>query len=155
MERREFLATTGLAMGAAACAPAVSAADDDAAAVRRAVENVYSVFYQDRDKAKYRELLADDYLLLEHGELLDIEGDMALMPPPGGGFRRTDAFDFRSTKVHGDTAYVVYFLKSDVTDEKGARHREWLESAVLRRSRAGAPWRMALLHSTRINPPAK
>ena len=54
-----------------------------------------------------------------------------------------------------DTAYVVYFLKSDVTDEKGARHRKWLESAILRRSGPGAPWRMALLHSTRIAPPAK
>lgn len=154
MERRGFLATTGLLIGAAACAPTVSAADDEAA-VRKAVENVYAVFFQDRDRAKYLALLTDDYLLLENGALLDIEGDLALMPPVGSNYKRTDVFDFRSTKVHGDTAYAVYFLKSDVTDEKGARHREWLESTILRRSGAGAPWRMALLHSTRIDPPAK
>jgi ketosteroid isomerase-like protein len=63
-------------------------------------------------------------------------------------YRRTDAFDFRSAKVHGDTAYVVYFLKSEITDKNETRHREWLESAILRRS--GTGWRMALLHSTRI-----
>jgi ketosteroid isomerase-like protein len=91
-------------------------------------------------------------LLLENGELLDIEGDIALMPSPESGYKRTDAFDFRSVKVHGDTAYAVYFLKSEITDKKnGNRHRQWLESAILRRG--GNGWRMALLHSTRIVKP--
>lgn len=101
------------------------------------------------DKQKYRALLTDDYLLLENGELLDIEGDIALMPAPESGYKRIDSFDFRSVKVHGDTAYAVYFLKSEITDNKnGTRNREWLESAILRRAKRG--WRMALLHSTRI-----
>jgi hypothetical protein len=76
------------------------------------------------------------------------------MPPAESSYKRTDAFDFRSTKIHGDMAYAIYYLKSDVMDERGARHREFLESAILRRSGAGTPWRMALLHSTRIEKPA-
>jgi ketosteroid isomerase-like protein len=56
------------------------------------------------------------------------------MAPPGSSYQRTDAFDFRLVKVHGDVAYAVYFLTSDIKDEKGARHREWLESMILRRS---------------------
>jgi ketosteroid isomerase-like protein len=74
------------------------------------------------------------------------------MPAPQSAYKRTDAFDFRSVKVHGHTAYAVYFLKSEITDKNnGSRNREWLESAILRRS--GAGWRIALLHSTKIVKP--
>jgi hypothetical protein len=34
----------------------------------------------EHETKKYRSLLTEDYLLLENGELLDIEGDIALMP---------------------------------------------------------------------------
>ena len=145
MKRREFVAGAGMLIGAA-CAPSVSAADD-AAAVKQAVVDVYAAF-SSFDKLKYRSLLTEDYLLLENGELLDIEGDLAMMATPESGHKRTDAFDFRSAKVHSDIAYVVYFLKSEIKDENGTRNREWLESAILRRS--GTGWRIALLHSTRI-----
>lgn len=129
-----------------------TSATDDAEAVRQAVRDVYSTFSETRDKQKYRSLLTEDYLLLENGELLDIDGDLALMPAPDSGYRRTDAFDFRLVKVHDDTAYAVYFLRSEMTDTKeGTRRREWLESAVLRRS--GTGWKMALLHSTRLAKP--
>jgi hypothetical protein len=135
-----------------AYAPSASAADD-AEAVKQAVREVYSTFYETRDKPKYRSLLTKDYLLLENGELFDIEGDLALMPAPDSGYMRTDAFDFRLVKVHDDTAYAVYFLKSEMTNKKdGTRRREWLESAVLRRS--GTGWQMALLHSTRLAKPS-
>lgn len=149
MERREFLAGTGMLI-ATAYVPTV--ATDDETAVKQAIKDVYSIFSVSLDKQKYRALLTDDYLLLENGELLDIEGDIALMPAPDSGYMRTDSFDFRSIKVHGDTAYVVYFLTSEITDKKnGTRNRRWLESAIFRRM--GNGWRMALLHSTRIVKP--
>ena len=163
MKRREFIA--GMAIGSV-CTPRLSTVDaakkkfavelpllDDAAAIKQAVKKVYSVFYVDQDKKKYRSLLADDYLLLENGEILNIEGDIGLMPSPDSGYKRTDAFDFHSVKVQGNFAYAIYFLKSEITDNKnGTRNREWLESAILRRSEKG--WLMALLHSTRIVKPA-
>jgi len=71
------------------------------------------------------------------------------MAGPGSGYQRVDAFNFRSVKVQGEMAYAVYFLTSDIKDQQGARHREWLESMVLRRS--GTMWRTALLHSTRVS----
>src|SRR5262249_54800969 len=75
----------------------------------------------------------DDYLLLENGELLDADGDLAVMASPGSGYERTDLFDFRSVKIQGSVAYAVYFLTSDIKDKQGARLREWLESMILRR----------------------
>jgi ketosteroid isomerase-like protein len=150
MQRRHFLAGSG-ALIASVSTPHLPAADDEAA-VKEAIKNDYAVFSEGRDKKKYRSLLTDDYLLLENGELLDIEGDIALMHQPDPGYKRTDAFDFRSVKVHGDFAYVVYSLQSEITDSKnGTRNRRWLESAILRRS--GQSWLIALLHSTRIAQP--
>jgi ketosteroid isomerase-like protein len=89
--------------------------------------------------------------LLENGELLDAEGDVAAMASPGSGYQRTDAFDFRLIKKQGNVAYTVYFLSSDIEDQQGARHREWLESMILRRS--GTAWKTAMLHSTRVTKP--
>lgn len=148
MKRREFVAGAGMLIGVG-CTPVISAADE-AVAVKQAVVDVYAAF-SGFDKKKYRALLTEDYLLLENGELLDIEGDVAMMASPDSGHKRTDSFDFRSVKVQGDFSYLVYFLKSQIKDNKGTRDREWLESAILRRSASG--WRMALLHSTRIVKP--
>jgi ketosteroid isomerase-like protein len=148
MNRRRFVGLTALAI-AGANTPA-DASQDEVGAIRRAVENYYAA-YRGLDKAKYRACLTDDYLLFENGELLDAEGDLAVMAAPGSGYRRTDAFDFRTVKVQGDTAYAVYFLTSDIKDQQGPRHREWLESMVLRRT--GREWRTALLHSTRVAKP--
>jgi ketosteroid isomerase-like protein len=150
MERREFIAGAGL-LAAAGYAPSVPAADDEAA-VKQVIKDLYSVFYRDRDKQKYRSLLTEDYLLLEKGEILDAEGDIKMMPGPGSDYRRTDAFEFRAVKFQGDTAYVVYFLKSEIVDTNHVAHNDsWLESVVLRRSAKG--WRCALFHSTLIAKP--
>jgi ketosteroid isomerase-like protein len=155
MKRRDFLAGMGMLACAAGTRSVWAAADasaPDVIAAKQAVENVYSTFSVSMDKDKYRSLLTEDYLLLENGELLDIEGDLALMSAREDGYQRTDEFDFSTVKVHGDIAYLVYFLKSDITDKKrGTRHRRYLESAILRRSDTG--WRLALLHSTKIPEP--
>jgi ketosteroid isomerase-like protein len=122
--------------------------------VRQFVIDDYYTFYVLMDRGKYRAMLADDYLLLEQGEVLDIEGDLELMPSPDIGYKREDKFEFHSVKINGDTAWAVYTLRSDITDRKnGPRHREFLESMILRRS--GSGWLAALLHSTLIPEPAK
>ncbi|MCW9065968.1 MAG: nuclear transport factor 2 family protein, partial [Ignavibacteriaceae bacterium] len=98
--------------------------------------------------------LTEDYLILENGELLDTESDIALMPEPDSGYERTDTFDFRYIKIEGDIAYTVYFLKAEIKDKtNGTINKEWLESTILRRS--GDGWKIALLHSTKITNPKK
>jgi hypothetical protein len=75
MKRRDLIAGAAGTLLGSTYATRVSAMDD-VAAVTQAIKNVYAVFYQQRDEAEYRRLLTDDYQLLEHGELLDIEGDI-------------------------------------------------------------------------------
>ena len=109
----------------------------------------YAAYAAGNDETNYRTFLADDYVLLEHGELVDLEGDVAMLTKNRGpGFQRKDHFDFKSVRVRGDIAYTVYFLESNLDDNKTKRHRKWLESAVLRR--IDGRWRAALLHSTKI-----
>ena len=148
MKRRTFIGAASALMAGAYALPAAS--KDEESDIRRAVEGVYAA-YRSKDKASYRALLTEDYLLLENGELLDVDGDLAYMAGPGSVYQRTDAFDFRSVKVQGETAWAVYFLTSDIADEKGSRHRKYLESMVLRRN--GSGWRTALLHSTLVKNP--
>lgn len=121
--------------------------------MRRLIE-WYRAFGNPRvDRDYYRSFMTDDYLLLENGDLLDIEGDMALLGALAQDHVRTDRFDFRYIHVDGDDAYAVYFLESDMNDSKhGPRSRRWLESAIFRRE--NNQWRAAVLHSTRINPPS-
>jgi hypothetical protein len=151
VRRREFLAGTGIFVGAA-CAPSVAAADDETA-IKQSIKDCYSIFYTERDKQKYRSLLTADYLLLEKGEILDADHDIALMPAPGKDYKRTDTFDFRTIKVQNDMAFVVYIVKSDILNKKKTSQNgvwQFLESAILRRSDR---WRIALLHSTQITKP--
>ena len=129
-------------------------AGDDEEAVKQAVKNYYYLYFVKMDKDAYRSILTEDYLILENGELLDTEGDIALMPEPDSGYDRTDTFDFRYVKIEGDIAYTVYFLKAEIVDKaNGTIHKEWLESTILRRS--AEDWLIALLHSTKIKNPKK
>lgn len=127
-------------------------ASNEELAVQEAIRENYAT-YSGYDEPRYRATTTDDFLLLEQGELIDREGDVANMPKPGTGFKRTDQFEFNTVRIIGDVAYAVYVLKSDITDDaRGTRIREWLESAILRRE--GSRWKMALLHSTRVAHPA-
>jgi ketosteroid isomerase-like protein len=147
MNRRAFVAEGSALFGGAMVMR--TAAPDDAAAVKRLVAEYYDVFYRGRDEKKYRALLTPDYRLLENGQIMDAAGDIATMPAPGSGYRRTDSFDFRSVTVQGDVAYAVYFLTSSISEHGDkAREVKWLESLIARRG--ASVWRVALLHSTRV-----
>lgn len=149
MNRRDFVAGAGAILGVAAAGAVSTAADSDA--VKQAIADNYAL-YRGTDFEKYRATLAPDYALLEHGELMDVADDEKNMKTRPPGFKRTDAFDFRSVTIEGSLAYAVYFLTSDISDDTRRLQRRWLESAILRRS--GDRWLLALLHSTRIEKPA-
>jgi ketosteroid isomerase-like protein len=150
MKRRQFIARSGVFIAAASVTDVLAA--DDEAVVKRIVQDSYDVFYMKMDQKKYLSMLTDDYRLLENGEIFDANGDISFMPKPEDKYRRTDIFDFQSVKIQGDFAYTVYFLKSDITDnKKGHRAVDFLESTILRRN--GNNWRIALLHSTRLVKP--
>lgn len=139
MKRRSLLSS---AAGVGAGVLGASEAD----AVRAAVRNCY-LAYSAGDAQTYAALVTDDYVLLEHGEAMTLQDDLRSMPKPNA-VKRTDAIEFLATRVVGDIAYTHWKLTATIANEKGATEKRWLESGVLRRSKGA--WKIALLHSTRI-----
>jgi ketosteroid isomerase-like protein len=145
---RKLLAVL-LVMGFTTAAPAV---DEEAARVRQTMVDFFAA-WSAGDLARYRSLCAEEYLLVEDGEIWDYERDVAQLAKRQADYKRTDHFEFRHTFLRGDTAYVVYELASEIFEGGRTRHRKWLESAVLvwRDGR----WQVALLHSTPYKPQAQ
>ncbi len=73
-------------------------AGDNEEAVKQEIKNYYDLYFVKMDKIAYRALLTEDYLLLENGEIIDTESDIAAMPDPDSGYKRTDSFGFRLVK---------------------------------------------------------
>ena len=149
MERRAFM---GLAAGLAAVpAMARAASADEEATIRNRVIDLYMAF-SGGDMPRYRSFLADDYRLLENGEIIDREGDLAFMADRPEGFHRTDSFDFRHVGITGDMAYAIYFVNSLASDpETPPKSLRWLESCMFRKT--GGQWLCVLIHSTVIVQP--
>jgi ketosteroid isomerase-like protein len=139
---------TALLSAASLSAPPNQTAPADELEIQKAIKAFYSTYFQERDKQKYRSLLTDDFTLLENGELMNADSVLAAMPKPEAPLKRADHFEFKSVTVHGDIAYAIYDLKSDITDKGKSRIAHWLESAILRKVQGR--WLMCLLHSTRI-----
>jgi ketosteroid isomerase-like protein len=153
MSLRAPLLVVGLLVSTAmlaSCNPAPAPADavTDTEAVKQMLVDWYRV-YSTTDEARYKAFVADEYALLENGTIMGLEDDLKSMRERPPGYRRTDAFDFRSVRLHGDLAYATYFLESEIADDTKIARRKWLESALLRR--VEGRWRCALLHSTRIS----
>lgn len=132
------------------CGPTPAPANnaEDTAAVKQMLVDWYAA-YSTTDEARYKEFMVEEYALLENGTIMGLEDDLKAMRERPPGYRRKDAFDFRSVRLHGDLAYATYFLESEMVDDAQIRQRKWLESAVLRR--VDGRWRCALLHSTRVS----
>ena len=99
-----------------------------------------------------RSLCTADYQLLEKGEVWDLEQDLAAAKEAmDHGLKRTDAVEFKLTKIVGNAAYTVYLLTSTMDKNGQITKRQWLESAVLVKGKMG--WRISLVHSTEIPEP--
>jgi ketosteroid isomerase-like protein len=123
------------------------------AAARQTIVGYYAAWAA-HDIARYRSLCTPDYLILDDGEMSDLEQDIAYLRAHPEAWRgRDDHFDFRKVIVRGDEAYVVYFLNSEIRRGQAVERRRYLESAVLRRNAHG--WQVFLLHSTKLAPGSK
>lgn len=127
------------------------------------------VFAQQSDSATIVQLLVDDhatmathdstahlakvtpdYLLIEHGNIWDIEmeRDSIYRNTSHSGLYARTFFTMKTVQVSGDMAYAVWHLRS-VYNENGnfSMERSWNENGVFRRE--DGQWKIALIHSSR------
>lgn len=116
--------------------------------VQESFDSLFSAFNEDLILNYY----TSDFLLLEQGEVWDIAFIRNYFvqakkntPIP----IRTNKFEFISTKIEGDRAWVAYQNYATITREgQEPRNIHWLESATAIRTAKG--WRLDMLHSTRV-----
>jgi ketosteroid isomerase-like protein len=91
--------------------------------------------------------VSDDFMLLENGEIwtIDTLANKISRPKPEGYLRR-NSFDFLSTKIDRNRAYVYYKNKAEISSKTRNATIKWLESAILRKEKGR--WRMEFMHST-------
>ena len=91
--------------------------------------------------------VSDDFILLENGEIwtIDTLANKISMPKPEG-YLRQNSFDFLSTKIDKNRAYVYYKNKAEISSKTRNATVKWLESAILRKEKGR--WRMEFMHST-------
>ena len=91
--------------------------------------------------------VSDDFMLLENGEIwtIDTLANKISRPKPEG-YLRQNSFDFLSTKIDRNHAYVYYKNKAEISSKTRNATIKWLESAILRKEKGR--WRMEFMHST-------
>jgi hypothetical protein len=99
------------------------------------------------DIKKHREYCTSDYLLIENGEIWDMEKEAEWYKKNvHRSLQRRDYFNFKLLKVQGSSAYAVYELKSEFIENEKLTTRQWNESAVFRK--VNDQWKIALIHSS-------
>ena len=101
------------------------------------------------DIKKHIGYCTDDYLLIENGEIWTMEKEAEYYKQNAQRvIERSDYFDFKYIKISENTAYAVYNLRSDITENGKLTQKNWNESAVFRK--LDGRWKIAHIHSTKI-----
>ena len=102
------------------------------------------------DIATLEDLLTNDVHFYEYGEAWDIDKikEISLSKKSKLGYNRIDRFEFVRTKLKGSTAWVTYYLNSDITLEGKTATHSWMETVILQKQ--NGKWKVDVLHSTRL-----
>ena len=120
---------------------------DSAAVVQLLIEDYGTMMTF--DLKKHMGHCTDDYLLIENGEIWNMEKEADWYKNDANKVSdRKDYFDFKLIRILGNTAYTVYDLKSDITKNGALTTKRWSESAVFRK--VNGQWKIALIHSTPV-----
>jgi len=104
------------------------------------------------DANKLKAYTTDDFILLENGQLWNIDTLVSKMSDPkNAGIKRVNKFQFIKTEQNGNMAWVSYHNTADFSLNEKKQTVNWLESAVL--GKENGRWKIKLLHSTPVVPP--
>ena len=114
------------------------------------VQQVITRFFDALSVANIPQMKAevlDGFILLENGEIwtIDTLANKISRPKPEG-YMRQNSFDFITTKIEKNRAWVYYKNKAEITSKTRNATIKWLESAILRKEKGR--WQMELMHST-------
>lgn len=125
----------------------------DEKAIQDLIQNSFDELFSEFNAEKVSDFYTDDFILLEQGELWDLERVNSYFiqakNDPNRAIR-SNRFEFIKTTIEGNRAWIAYHNYATFKkDGSITREIQWLESATATKTNDG--WRLDMLHSTRVN----
>ena len=118
--------------------------------IKELISNSFQKIFSDLDPQALDTYCTQDFLLLENGEVWDMNKMRNYLDRASkqkSKVIRFNSFDFIEIKVEGKMAWVAYHNKAEFkSGEEVVRELNWLESATAILTEEG--WKLQLLHST-------
>lgn len=120
----------------------------DKVQIIEAIRTMYRALTRD-DLVLFHTVAAADFYAFDVGKRFTGDALMELIKSLHAA-GKLYAWSVTEPEVHleGDTAWITYTNRGSVQSASGTQSLAWLESAVLRKEKAG--WRIHFLHSTRV-----
>ena len=127
----------------------LNAQPSDEQQLKNLIQNSFDDIFSEMNVESISDYFTDDFLLLEQGEVWDLEKLKSMLNPEAlGGMKRLNEFEFIQITIDGKRAWIAYHNKAIFEkDEQIAGEVNWLESATAIKTTEG--WRLDMLHSTR------
>jgi ketosteroid isomerase-like protein len=118
-------------------------------AVQQTIQHLFDAL-SNRDSAGLRFHSTADVHFYEYGEVWTIDTLIKrVMFAKPADYKRTNSFDFVKTTIDGNTAWVTYYLRSEITRNGKKELVKWMETVVLVKQKE--QWKIKLLHSSLIS----
>ena len=118
--------------------------------IKELISNSFQKIFSDLDPQALDTYCTQDFLLLETGEVWDMDKMRNYLDRASeqeSKVIRFNSFDFIEIKIEGKMAWVAYHNKAEFkSGEEVVRELNWLESATAILTEEG--WKLQLLHST-------
>ncbi len=118
-------------------------------AVQQTIIKLFTAL-SNRDSAGLRFHSRADVHFYEYGQVWTIDSliqKVMLVKP--ADYKRTNSFEFIKTTIEGNTAWVTYYLQSEITRNGKKELVKWMETVVLIKQKE--QWKIQLLHSSLIS----
>lgn len=118
--------------------------------IKDLIEDTFQKVFSDLDPQALDIYCTEDFLLLETGEVWDMQKMRKYVTKAGArgsAVKRINSFDFIEINIEGNMAWVAYYNKAEF--KKGdtvVKEMNWVESATAVLTDEG--WKLQLLHST-------
>ena len=119
------------------------------AVIHQAVEHLFAAL-TNTDTAAIKRSCTDDVRFYEYGQIWTIDTliQKVMQNKSISDFKRTNSFEFVSTAINQQTAWVTYYLQSTFIRNGKEDLVKWMETVVLQKQ--NKIWKIKLLHSTRL-----
>lgn len=118
--------------------------------IKDLISDSFQDFFSDFQPGSLEKHFTKDFLLLETGEVWDVEmmrNYMDRAREQNRQTKRVNSFEFIEIKIEGKMAWVAYYNKAVFKKgEEIVREMNWLESATAILTEEG--WKLQMLHST-------